>query len=89
LRDEGVDNNVFTKKIILGKNTDGLADIDGNGKRNLTDLILAAQIVADFKVTKNIQMDNVDVDDDKCIGLAEVIYLMVYIAENQNSNALQ
>jgi hypothetical protein len=85
----GEDNNVFTKDIILAKNIDNLADIDGNGKRNLTDLILAAQIVADFKVTKNIQMDNVDVDDDKCIGLAEVIYLMVYIAENQNSNALQ
>jgi hypothetical protein len=85
---KGEDNNIFTKQIILSKNSDGLGDINGNGKRDLADLIIATQIVANFNhsFTNSILMDNVDVDDDNRIGLAEIIYLMVYIAEDQNSH---
>ena len=85
---EGEVNNKFEKRIFLATYTEDLGDIDGNGKRDLSDLIRAAQIVADFnKSLKNrILIDNVDVDADNQIGLAEMIYLMVYIAENQDSH---
>jgi len=78
----GESNNIFEKTIILAKVTDKLGDVDGNGKRELTDLIIAAQIVANFNVSLNnsASMEKIDVDNDNQIGLAEIIYLMVFIA---------
>jgi len=86
---EGELNNIFEKTIILANYTDALGDIDSNGTRDLSDLILAAQIVANFNPSfaNTILFEHVDVDGDDQVGLAEIIYLMVYIAENQGSQS--
>ncbi|ETR73024.1 MAG: hypothetical protein OMM_01269 [Candidatus Magnetoglobus multicellularis str. Araruama] len=83
----GENNNILTRTIIL-KNSNSLGDIDANGEKNLKDLILAAKIAAsfDFPFNDGFILDNVDVDGDNDIGLAEMIYLMVYIAEKQDSH---
>lgn len=82
---DGETNNSRTEIILLATYTEGLGDIDNNGRRELKDLIIAAQIVADFSnsLDHSIVFDNVDVDADNQIGLAEMIYLMIHLSEKQ------
>jgi hypothetical protein len=56
-----------------------LGDIDGNFVVDLTDAILAFQIMAGTQPSATIQME-ADVNNDNRIGLEEVLYILQHVA---------
>jgi subtilase family serine protease/membrane-bound inhibitor of C-type lysozyme len=79
----GEDNNSLTRKVYLAKKyTYNMGDIDGNGSLDLKDVIIVAKLAATFfhPLNPDFDLDKVDVNGDKQLGIAEIIYLMSHIA---------
>ncbi len=57
-------------------------DVDGNGKVELADAVLALKIMAGFTISPPQTVNlNADVDGDRKIGMAEVVYILRTLAK--------
>jgi len=55
-------------------------DVDGNGKVELADAVLALKIMAGFTISAPQAVNlNADVNGDGKIGLAEVVYILTHL----------
>jgi hypothetical protein len=69
--------SLTTKHIYLSP----IGDIDNNGIIDMKDLIICMKIVAGFCDYENLIIFSADIDDNRQIGLAEVIYMMQCLKE--------
>jgi len=55
-------------------------DVDGNGKVELADAVLALKIMAGFTISAPQTVNlNADVNGDGKIGMAEVVYILTHL----------
>lgn len=73
--------NGFEREIIYAEPSGIRGDVDGNGVRNLVDVVALAQYVAGWSGLTVVEQElNADRDEENVVGLPDVIYLAQSVA---------